>query len=142
LLFRYPQRKKSQAILQAIQYSLFVRSRELGTSRRGLALHSWQCEPLSRLAETRESALSHTTSALKDTFPTPTVPLTALLQNRQVFMPDTNTRRGIRPGKWNARLTMSSRLKEKTCKILTSSCHSELANTVVQFFSNGGPQVE
>jgi hypothetical protein len=34
------------------------------------------------------NALSHTTSALKDTFPTPTVPLTALLQNRQVFMPD------------------------------------------------------
>jgi hypothetical protein len=50
LLLRYPQKKKSQAlrsgIFQAIQYSLFVRSRELATSRWGVTLQSSQCEPL------------------------------------------------------------------------------------------------
>jgi hypothetical protein len=49
--------------LQAIQYRLFVRSCELGTSRWGLALHSSQCEPLPRLAETRESGFQHQDSA-------------------------------------------------------------------------------
>jgi len=33
------------------------------------------------------NALSLTRSALKDKFPTPTVPLTTVLQNRQVFLP-------------------------------------------------------
>jgi len=34
------------------------------------------------------NALSLTSRALKDKFPTPTVPLTTVLQNRQIFMPD------------------------------------------------------
>ena len=34
------------------------------------------------------NALSLARTALKDKFPTPTVPLTTVLQNRQVFMPD------------------------------------------------------
>jgi hypothetical protein len=34
------------------------------------------------------NALSHDRRALKDKIPTPTVPLTAVLQNRQVFLPD------------------------------------------------------
>jgi hypothetical protein len=34
------------------------------------------------------NALSLTRRALKEKFPTPTVPLTAVLQNRQVFLPD------------------------------------------------------
>ena len=47
-----------EAIFQVIQYSLFVRLRELGTSRWRLALQSSQCEPLSCLAETRESGFN------------------------------------------------------------------------------------
>ena len=35
-----------------------------------------------------QNALSIARRALKDKFPTPTVPLTAVLQNRQVFLPD------------------------------------------------------
>jgi len=50
------------AILQAIQYSPFVRSRELRTSRWGLALQSSQCEPLPRFAETRHSGFQHKVS--------------------------------------------------------------------------------
>jgi len=38
-------RRLDRTILQAIQCSLFVRSRELGTSLWGLALQSSQCEP-------------------------------------------------------------------------------------------------
>jgi len=34
------------------------------------------------------NALSLARRALKDKFPTPTVPITAVLQNRQVFLPD------------------------------------------------------
>jgi hypothetical protein len=34
------------------------------------------------------NALSLARRALKDKFPTPTVPLTAVLPNRQVFLPD------------------------------------------------------
>jgi hypothetical protein len=34
------------------------------------------------------NALSFARRALKDKFPTPTVPFTAVLQNRQVFLPD------------------------------------------------------
>ena len=34
------------------------------------------------------NALSLASGALKDKFPTPTVPLTTVLQNRQVFLPD------------------------------------------------------
>ena len=34
------------------------------------------------------NALSLARRALKDKFPTPTVPLTAVLKNRQVFLPD------------------------------------------------------
>ena len=34
------------------------------------------------------NALSIARRALKDKFPTPTVPLTVVLQNRQVFLPD------------------------------------------------------
>ena len=34
------------------------------------------------------NALSLTRRALKDKFPTPTVPLTAVLPNRQIFLPD------------------------------------------------------
>jgi len=34
------------------------------------------------------NALSLARKALKDKFPTPTVPLTAVLPNRQVFLPD------------------------------------------------------
>jgi hypothetical protein len=34
------------------------------------------------------NALSFTSRALKDKFPTLTVPLTTLLPNRQVFLPD------------------------------------------------------
>ena len=34
------------------------------------------------------NALSLARRALKDKFPTPTIPLTAVLQNRQVFLPD------------------------------------------------------
>ena len=34
------------------------------------------------------NALSFTTRALKDKFPTPTVPDTTVLPNRQVFLPD------------------------------------------------------
>jgi hypothetical protein len=34
------------------------------------------------------NALSFAKRALKDKFPTPTVPLTAVLPNRQVFLPD------------------------------------------------------
>jgi len=34
------------------------------------------------------NALSLATRALKDKFPTPTIPLTAVLPNRQVFLPD------------------------------------------------------
>ena len=67
LLLSYPRvrsrRRWDRAILQAIQYSLFVRSRELGTSRWALALQSSQCEPLPRLAETRESGFQHQVSA-------------------------------------------------------------------------------
>jgi hypothetical protein len=33
-------------------------------------------------------ALNFARTALKDTFPTPTFPLTTVLQNRQVFLPD------------------------------------------------------
>jgi hypothetical protein len=33
-------------------------------------------------------ALSLARRALKDKFPTPTIPLTAVLPNRQVFLPD------------------------------------------------------
>jgi hypothetical protein len=39
--------------LEAIRYSLSVRSRELGTSRWALALYTSQCESLSPLAKTR-----------------------------------------------------------------------------------------
>jgi hypothetical protein len=38
-------------MLMAIQYSLFVRSRELGISRWGLSLHSPQCEPRLRFQQ-------------------------------------------------------------------------------------------
>jgi len=34
------------------------------------------------------NALSIARRALKDNFPTPTVPLTTVLQNRQIFLPD------------------------------------------------------
>jgi hypothetical protein len=51
------------AILQTIQYTLFVRSHELGTFCWGLALWSSQCEPLPCLAETRESGFQHQVSA-------------------------------------------------------------------------------
>ena len=63
LLLSYPQSKKSQAlwsaILQVIQYSLFVRSPLLGTSRCGLALQSSQCETESSLTDTTEFGLQH-----------------------------------------------------------------------------------
>jgi hypothetical protein len=49
--------------LQAIQYSLFVGSRDLGTSRRGLTLQSSQCKLLPCLAEARESGFQHQLSA-------------------------------------------------------------------------------
>jgi len=41
------------------------------------------------------NALSIARRALKDKFPTPSVPLTAVLQNRQVFLPDPITRKEI-----------------------------------------------
>ena len=56
-------RRRDRAILQAIQYSLFLRSRELRTSYWGLALQSSQCELLPRLAETRDSGFQHQVSA-------------------------------------------------------------------------------
>ena len=56
-------RRWAWAILHAIQYSLFVRSRKLGTSGSGLALQSSQCEPSPCLDETRESGLQHQVSA-------------------------------------------------------------------------------
>ena len=43
LLFRYAQRHWDRVILQAIHNSFFVRSRELGTSHRGLAV--WAIAP-------------------------------------------------------------------------------------------------
>ena len=52
-----------RAIFQTIQYSLYMRSRELRTSRWGLALQSSQYEPLPHLAETRDSGFQHQVSA-------------------------------------------------------------------------------
>jgi hypothetical protein len=52
-----------RAILQAIPYSLFVRSQELGTSRWGLTLQSLLCKPLPLLAEARESEFINQVSA-------------------------------------------------------------------------------
>jgi hypothetical protein len=59
----WSRRRSDLAILQVIQFSLFVKTREVGTSRWGLALHSLQCEPLPRLAEERKSRFQHRVSA-------------------------------------------------------------------------------
>ena len=62
LLLGYPKRVQSQALrsgdLAGHSIFLFVRSRELGTPRWGLALPSSQCEPLPRLPENRRVSVS------------------------------------------------------------------------------------
>ena len=61
---RRSRRRWDRAILQATQYSLFVRLRELGTSLWRLALQSSQCVLLPRLVETRDSGFQHQVSAI------------------------------------------------------------------------------
>ena len=51
-------------------------------------LHSKSLMPYRAVLHGNWNALSLTRRALKDKFPTPTVPLTTVLQNRQVFLPD------------------------------------------------------
>jgi hypothetical protein len=50
------------------------------------------------------NALSLTRRALKEKFPTPTVPLTAVLQNRQVFLLDPIFQSGILPSSFLAKI--------------------------------------
>jgi hypothetical protein len=49
------------------------------------------------------NALSPARRELKDKFPTPTVPLISVLQNRQVFLPDPVLRRFRQLRQYNAR---------------------------------------
>ena len=54
----------------------------------GICLHSESPMLYRRAFHGNWNALSLARRALKDIFPTPTIPLTAVLPNRQVFLPD------------------------------------------------------
>jgi len=91
-LLRYPQRKKYcdyghsfRWILKCRRNILWVKTESLFFLNR---LHSKSPMLYRPALHGNWNALSLARRALKDKFPTPTVPLTAVLPNRQVFLPD------------------------------------------------------
>ena len=92
LLLRYPQRKKYCDYGHSIRWILKCRRNILWITTELLffliCLHSKSPKLYKPALYGNWNALSFARRALKDKFPTPTVPLTTVLPNRQVFLPD------------------------------------------------------